>query len=161
MSFVATLEPVFAKLESTHLAHTIGESLTLTAWLSAVHMLGFTLVMGGALLADLRLLGVALRGRPAVDVAVPAGRVIAAGLGVSVVTGFLLFSPKGTSAADNVFFQLKMLLLAGAALFHFIVLRYAVRREGVGTLWLRSVGGVGLALWLGLALAACAFILLE
>lgn len=133
----------------------------LTASLSAVHMLGFTLVMGGALLANLRLLGVALRRVPPVEVAVPAGRVIAAGLTVSVVTGFLLFSPKATSAAENVFFQLKMLLLVGAALFHLIVLRHAVRREAIGTAWLRGIGGVGLVLWVGLAGAACAFILLE
>jgi hypothetical protein len=161
LSFVATFAPVFSRLESTHLAHTIGGSLMLTAGLSAVHMLGFTLVMSGALLADLRLLGIALRGRPALEVVIPAGRVIVAGLIVSLVTGVLLFSPKATSAAENVIFQLKMLLLVGAALFHFIALRQAVRREGPGTAWSRGVGGVGLALWLGLALAACAFILLE
>jgi hypothetical protein len=161
LSLVSTLEPVFARLESTHLAHTIGESLMLTAWLSAIHMLGFMLVMGGAFLADLRLLGVALRGRPAAEVAVPAGRVIIAGLVVSLVTGVLLLSPKGTSVLENGFFQLKMLFLVGAGLFHFVVLRQAVRREGVGTAWLRGAGAAGLALWLGLAFAACAFVLLE
>jgi hypothetical protein len=160
LSIVSLLHPVLSWLESTPLAHAVGESLMLTASLSAIHMLGFTLIMGGALLADLRLLGVVLHGRPPIEVAVPAGRAIGIGLILSLVTGLLLFSPKGAAVVENGFFQLKMLLLVAAGLFHYVALRGAVRR-GAGTVWLRAVGASGLSLWLGLAVAACAFILLE
>ena len=41
------MEAWFSWIESTPVGRAIAESLTLTASLSAVHLLGFTLVMGG------------------------------------------------------------------------------------------------------------------
>ena len=68
----------FAWLESTGVAVTVRDSLMLTAALSAVHIVGFTLTTGGALVANLNLLGVLFRGRPAAEVTRPATRGILA-----------------------------------------------------------------------------------
>ena len=155
------MSPLLAWVETTRIATTVKESLLLTAGLSAVHLLGFTLVTGGALVTNLRLLGVLFAERPVVDVSVPAGRGIAVGLALSVGTGLLLFAPRALAASANGTFQLKMLLLVAAAVFHATLLRRVARRVSARKPVLRMTGAVGVALWVGVALAGCAFILLE
>lgn len=148
-------------IQTTGPATTVKESLLLTGALSAVHLLGFTLVTGGALVSNLRLLGVLFSQRPIEEVTEPAARGIAVGLILSVTTGLLLFAPRAMAASANRTFQLKMLLLLGAATFHFTLHRKVARRLPAAAGLVRMTGGVGLVLWLGLALAGCAFILLE
>ena len=147
-------------LASTAFARTIAESQMLTAGLSAVHLLGFTLVMGSGLLSGLRCLGVLLRERPLSEVMSAASTGLVVGLGISVVTGFLLFVPRAPGAAANEFFRAKMLLLISVVAFHAMIQRRrASRIAGDGAIvW---VGALGLALNLALAMAASAFILLE
>jgi len=137
--------------QSSAVASAVGNSPTITAVISACHALGFTFVMGGALFSNLGKLGVLFPSRPARDMSVPGSRLIALGLAISLPTGVLLFGPRATVAAHNTFFELKMLLLLTAAAVQFGLLR----RES------RAIGAAGLALWLGLAASACAFILLE
>ena len=143
------MEAWFSWIESTPLGRAIAESLTLTATLSAVHLLGFTLVMGAALVGNFSLLGW-LRAPGAVnEVSRACNRAILIGLAVSVTTGALLFAARATAVSANGTFQLKMLLLLAAAAFHFTVAR-------------SRAGAVGsLTLWIALAVTACAFILLE
>lgn len=147
-------------VEMTPLALFIGESMWVIAGLSAVHLLGFTLVMGGALVLNLRFMGVLLAQSPVEQIARPASRGIATGLVISIVTGILLASWKATEVIGGGIFQVKMLLLVAAALLHFTWQRAQVK--GPRDVARLQVSGVlGLALWLGLALAGCAFILFE
>lgn len=150
----------FAWLEGTRMAITVRDSLMLTGALSAVHVVGFTLTTGGALVANLNLLGVLFPGRPPIEVTRPASRGIALGLTISALTGILLFAPRATVASVNGIFQVKMLLLAAAVLFHALVHQRVARVE-VSSSMRRGTGAIGLLLWTGLALAGCAFILLE
>jgi len=136
---------------------TIGESTSLTGFLSAVHLLGLTLLVGGALVSSLRMLGIILADRPMTDVTAWPGRGMIVGMVISVGSGLLLFAPRASAAAENSFFQVKMLLLSAAIAFHFAVYRGASRRTDDAKL----PGGVGLILWFGVAVAGCAFILLE
>ena len=137
--------------QNTALASTVGGSPTITAVLSALHALGFTFIMGGALFANLGRLGVLFPARPVRELTVPGSRLIALGLAISLPTGLMLFAPRALTAAHNSTFQLKMLLILAASAVQFGLLR----RDA------RAVGAVGLVLWLGLAAAACAFILFE
>jgi hypothetical protein len=155
------MEALLAWLQATSIAAAVRDSTPLTGTLSAVHLLGFTLVTGGAFVSNLRLLGIVLPERSVLDVSRPASRGIAVGLLVSIATGALLFAPRATVASANPIFQIKMLLLASAAAFHFAVHRTVARRPIATPVMLRAVGGVGFLLWAGLALAGCAFILLE
>ena len=152
---------LFEWLESTVLARTVAESLLTTAWLSAFHLIGFTLVMGGAWVANLRLLGVVLLGRAVREVAGPASRMIGLGLAVSIATGLLLFSGRSASTIMNGTFQLKMLLLIVAALFQLTLHARLARHLDPGKRALRAAGALGLSLWMGLAVTACVFILFE
>jgi len=145
------MDSALAWLQATTLAGTVRESIGLTSALSALHALGFTCIMGGALFANLGRLGVLFPSRPAHELVVPGSRLIALGLAINLPTGLLLFAPRATIAGHNTFFELKMLLLLTAAAVQFGLLR----RDS------RALGAAGLALWLGLASAAGAFILLE
>jgi hypothetical protein len=151
----------FEWLRVTDVALAVRDSLMLTAGLSAIHVLGFTLVTGGAFISNLRLLGILLPGHAVAVVARPAARGIAVGLLISGLTGFLLFAPRAPEAGVNPIFRFKMLMLASAAAFHFIVHRPVSTRSAVNALAQRLVGAVGLALWASVAVAGCAYILLE
>ena len=126
-----------------------------------MHLVGFTLTTGGALVANLSLLGVLFPGRPPIEVTRPASRGIALGLAISAVTGVLLFGPRATVASVNWIFQLKMALLVAAVLFHMTIHQRVARDNAVANSVRWATGAVGLLLWTGLAFAGCAFILLE
>jgi len=117
--------------------------------------------MGSALLVNLRLFDVLLPQRALIEVTRPASRVIALGLAISLSTGFPLFSARAMSAAENSTFQLKMLLLLAAVMFHFVIQGRVTRRPQSGVLALRMTAVSGLALWMGLAVTACWYILFE
>lgn len=145
---------------ATSLARTVAASAQITAWLSAVHVIGFAVVTGSALVANLRGLGVLFPASTLGGVQRPANRAILLGLAISVATGAPLFAARAAEVAANGTFQLKMLLLVAAVVIQFTPLRENVREPGSGPAT-RLVAGVRLVFWLGLALAAFAFILLE
>lgn len=148
-------------LQTSWLATTIGQSQVWLASLSAFHVIGFTLVMGAALMTNLHLTGLLLAERPASEVMRPATRMLLTGLAVSVVTGALMFLPRAASAAENPTFRTKLSLLVAASVLALVVQpRVTARATAPGALT-RLLGGVGVVLWLGVALAAFAFILLE
>jgi hypothetical protein len=147
-------------LERSAVATAIRDSTLLTAWLSAVHLLGVTLVGGGALLSGLRFAGGLFADQPFDHVVRPAGRAILFGLAISIVTGALLFSSRASAAVQNGFFQLKMLLLLAAVVCQALISRrVGVAAAGAGVT--RFIGVLGSALCFGVIVAGCAFILLE
>lgn len=150
----------FDWIGATSLAKTVANSAQITAWLSAVHVVGFAVVSGSALVANLRGLGVLFPASTLGDVLRPAKRAILVGLAISIATGAPLFAARAAEVAANGTFQLKMLLLAAAVVGQFTPLREKAREPGSERAT-RVVAGIRLLLWLGLALAACAFILLE
>jgi len=141
---------LFEWIESTALATTIAGSLALTASLSALHLLGFTVVMGSALVGNLKRLGLLLPQSSIADVLRPVNRAIVIGLAISITTGLPLFATRASEVSANGTFQLKMLLLLTAVACHFTVGPRA-----------RAGAMLSLAAWLALAGTACAFILLE
>jgi hypothetical protein len=151
---------LFVWLEGTRMAITVRDSLTLTGALSAFHLVGFTLTTGGALVANLNLLGLLFPDRPPLDVSRPATRGIAVGLAISALTGVLLFAPRATVASVNGIFQTKMLLLIAAVAFH-MLMHQRVAGRNVSASARRGTAAIGLLLWTALALAGCAYILLE
>lgn len=152
---------IFAWLESTAVASAVGGSLMLTASLSAIHILGFTLVLGSALVLNLRLLNVVLPQLSLIEVTRPVRRAIAWGLVVSITTGLLLFSTRATSAVQNSTFQLKMSLLLALVVFHFSIQKKITMQQQPSLFTLRMSAAFGLILWIGLALTACWYILFE
>ena len=156
---MTAVAPFLEWVQATGLAQTIGGSLLLTGFLSSVHLLGITLVAGGAFVSGLRLLGVMLPDRPLSSVTHAARRGIVLGLVVSVSSGLLLVAPRALGAFDNSFFQVKMLLLIVALVFHFSFYRAVALNRDESPL--RFAGILQITLWFGVVAAGCAFILLE
>jgi hypothetical protein len=147
--------------EATTIAGTVRDSLLLTGFLSALHLVGLTVVVGGVLVSSLRLLNVFLPDKPIPDITAAIHRGIGIGLLISVTTGIVLFLPRASAAAQNTFFQVKMALLVAAVGAH-IAVRRAVRGEpALTSRKVRLRGAAALILWIGVAAAGCAYILLE
>lgn len=155
------MSPILSWLETNRVAAAVSQSTMLIATLSAIHLLGLTVIVGGAFVSSLRLMGLVLPDRPLADVASTVTRGMMFGLALSVTTGLLMFAPRASRAVENSFFQTKMLLLLLAIVFHFSVVRGIVRRGSGRSSMLKLTGALALALWFGVAAAGCAYILLE
>lgn len=155
------MQQIFVWLESTGLARAVGESLWTTAWLSAFHLIGFTLVMSSGLIWNLSAARFLLSTVPTQSIARPARRFLIAGLTISLLTGFALFAPRASHTAPTAVFQLKMLFLVLATGCQLILNMTVLHEREISAVSLRVCGVVGLLLWLSLAVTACWFILFE
>lgn len=147
-------------LQTSSLADSISQSQMILATLSSVHLLGLTLVMSAMLVSNLRVLGAVFATVPLHDIQRPASRMLALGLSISVITGFLLFMPRAAAAVENQTFRMKLLLIAGGVAVHSLIVARS-RAAGSSGRVPRVLGMSALVLWVGAALAGCAFILLE
>ena len=119
----------------------------------SIHVLTLCLFAGTAAVIDLRLLGLTM---PNVRVSDVTERLIpwtAAGFGLMVLSGTLLFYAAPVSRYQNLFFRAKMVALAAAGLNAWLFHRTIYRRvaewdlDPVPPFKARLMGGVALALW--------------
>lgn len=155
------MQQFFVWIESTGLAHAVGESPSATAWLSAGHAIGFTLVMSAGLMWNFHASGVLLAEASQRSIARPAFRLLISGLTISLVTGVALFAPRASYTGPNGVFQLKLGLLVAAAIYQLAVNVSVLRRPAASVNFPRAGGMLGALLWLALAITACWFILFE
>jgi hypothetical protein len=115
-------------LESTALATAMRQWLWLYPIVEIVHILGFVLLVGAAILFDLRLLGLA-RHLSVTGLAGHHLRWARLALLLIVPSGLLMFAAHATEMAENPAFQMKLALIilagANAAIFHRGVFRSA------------------------------------
>jgi hypothetical protein len=154
-------QPMLEWVQTTRLASTISNSLTLTAVLSSIHLVGLTLVVGSVLFASLRLVGFIFDDRPVHEVTAAVSGMIMLGLAISVTSGLLLVAPRAAASVQNGFFQFKMASLVTAVVFHLGVYRRVLRGREVSQWRQRLTGAIGFGFWFAVAVAGCAFILLE
>jgi hypothetical protein len=141
-------------LETTALAAAMRHWLWLYPIVEIVHILGFVVLVGAAVMFDLRLLGVS-RALPASAMArhhLPWAR---AALLLVVPSGFLMFIAHATEFAQNPAFRLKLILLAAAGLNALLFHRGAFRQvsgweSGLAVPFAaRAAAVASLALWVG------------
>ena len=148
------LDPIFQRLYDTPMAVAIRESGTLFPWIESTHVLAITLVVGSILIVDLRLLGIASRGRAVSRLSEEVLPFTWTAFVIAAVTGALLFSSNAVKYTHNTFFLSKMCLLVLAGLnmlvFQFITSRgieawdESPRTPAVA----RLAGALSLGLWL-------------
>jgi hypothetical protein len=100
-------------LESSPVAVAMRQWLWLYPAVEVLHIAGIAALVGGAVMFDLRLLGVS-RGLPVAALAahlLPWARV---GLGMVAISGALMFTAHATEWAQNPAFRVKLLLIAAA-----------------------------------------------
>jgi hypothetical protein len=140
-------------LESSAVAVAMRQWQWLYPAVEIVHIAGIATLVGGALMFDLRLLGLS-RGLPVAALAahlLPWSRV---GLGLVAMSGVLMFTAHATEWAENPAFRVKMLLIVAAGLnawaFHRWPFRGVARwdREVVAPPRARLAAIASIALWL-------------
>jgi len=145
------LVDIFAALEATPISTEMAESSWLFPTVESVHVIAVTLVVGAILVVDLRLAGLASRGRSARQLADRILPITWAAFGLAVLSGVLLFLAKPVSYSQNPFFLFKLgaLALAGLnmAAFHFVVDRDRTAPEPPAAA--RYSGFASLAIWVG------------
>lgn len=138
--------PVGAFMQQSTYAFAVTEML---------HLLSLSILGGTILIVDLRLLGVGLRSQSAAALAQELKPYLIGSLTVSVLTGILLLSEEPMKCYYNEAFRLKMLFLALAVFFYFVIQERLFQREPGGTrsLFTKLAGVVSLLLWLSVGLA--------
>lgn len=146
-------------LASTRGSIALHESLWAYPLVESAHVLTLCLFVGLAVLLDLRLLGVTLRGAPVSEVA---GRLLpwmAAGFAVMIATGALLFYAIPVRSFQSIFFRVKVILLVLAGLNAWVFHARVYRRvadwdlDPVPPRGARLAGTLSLALWAGIVVA--------
>jgi hypothetical protein len=146
-------------LETTAIAAVIQESLYGFPILVGIHILGISLSAGTLLWADLRLLGVSLRGYRLTDVYRGLAPWFLTGFGVMIISGAVLFTAFATAAYGNVYFRIKMvaIVLAGvnALIFHRAADREGTRSvPATATPTIARISGLtSIALWAAVIVA--------
>ena len=144
-------------LETSRLAALMRESLWTYPIVEIVHIVGFVILVGAAVMFDLRLLGVS-RALPASLMArhhLPWAR---AALILVVPSGFLMFIAHATEFAENPAFRLKLLFLVLAGLNALVFHRGAFRSVGgwessAVPVTARAAAVASLLLWIGVIAA--------
>jgi hypothetical protein len=146
-------------LHDTSWATGIRESTLLFPVIETIHVLGLSLSVGTIAVIDLRLLGLGLRREPVSQVMAQIVPWSMCGFTVMFLSGLLLFASQAVKAYESVFFRIKLLLILLAGI-NALVFQLTVRRgmtkwdEGpVTPLAARLIGGLSLALWMGVIAA--------
>src|SRR5260221_6780449 len=155
-----SLGDFFSQIEHSSIAITIRDSTILTGGLSGLHLIGMTLLVVSALVSSVVLFGLSVNDQPTADVTRAARRASIVGFCLSITTGLLLVSFRLAMSTASRAFQIKMLTLVAAALFHFVVYNSAARGQR-SVVSPRIAGAIAFLLWFGVVLGGCAFILFE
>jgi len=110
------MSALLASLQGSSLAGAIRDSLLLFPLLESAHVLGLALVFGSIAVIDLRLLGLASRGRSFRRMASDILKWTWGAFAVTAVTGALMFVTNATVYFHNTPFRVKMVLLVLAGL---------------------------------------------
>ncbi len=126
------------------------------------HLLSLSVLGGAILIVNLRVLGVGLRSLSAASLAREFKPYLIGSLTVAVVSGILLLSEEPMKCYYHPAFLLKMLFLALAVLFYFVIQERMFRRSQSRAISLvaKSTGVLSLLLWLSVGLAGRAIGLL-
>jgi hypothetical protein len=124
-------------------------------WVESAHICGLCLLVGIALVLNMRLMGVMFKGSAVSKVANQLSPWIRIGLLVMLTTGPYLFSSDAGEYIQVPAFRVKMALLLIAILFHFLVIRPATDpgRDSQPLGWRKVAGGLSMSLWLSVVIA--------
>jgi hypothetical protein len=134
----------------------LGEAIKNSTWLfpgiEAVHLLALALLGGALLMLDLRLLGAGLTAQPPSAVERASRPWLVGAILTLIGTGLLIGTSEAVKLHDRKAFTVKMIALALALLFTFLIRNPQARRDVAG-FPAKAIGGLSICLWLTVALA--------
>jgi len=146
--------PLFNWINDTWLSKVINNSSWLFPAIEGVHILALALLFGTVIVLNLRLLGIALRQRPASLLARELEPWTLCSLILILVTGALLFISEPVKSFHSYPFRIKIVLLAAAIVFHYTVSRRIFSRdEGKANVFTKTAAVLGIALWVSVGFA--------
>jgi hypothetical protein len=140
-------------LGDTSLAGAVRENEMLFPWTESIHVLALTIVVGSIAIVDLRLLGVASRGRPVTKLMQDVLPITWVAFLGALISGLMMFISQATVYMDNFYFKAKMVLMMAAGVnvlvFHTVTARSAVQWDAEGTIPMgaKAAGAASLTLW--------------
>ena len=148
-----SLLPFFRWCDSTWLGETIRSSKFYFPIIETFHLLALTLLFGAVIVLNLRLCRIIMTHQPVQQVAFDLSPWALWSLVVILVSGILLFLSEAMKCYASTPFQVKMLFLFTALIFHFTVHWKITRGKREPGLFSGAVvGGVNVLLWLGVGL---------
>ena len=154
-----SLPAFFEWLENTGGSVAIRESILFYPLVETTHVLTLCLFLGMTATWDLRLVGLTFRKIPVSQVLDRLWPWAMAGFVVMVISGLLLFYSGPVRASQNIFFQVKMTMIALAGLnafvFHKTVYRWVAEwdNEAIIPMRARVAGFLSLVLWSGVVVS--------
>ena len=149
------LLPIFKWFDGSWLGLLIADSNWLFPAIEAVHIVALALLFGAILALNLRLLGLVFTHKPVPQLARELAAWIFCSLIIILSTGFLLFSSEAMKSYSSAPFQVKMVLLFAAIIFHYTVFNRVTKNEDAkaGAAFGKVAAVVSILLWLGVGVA--------
>jgi len=150
-----SLPAFFEWLEGTWARIAIRESILFYPLVETTHVLTLCLFLGMTATWDLRLVGLTMRKVPVSEIVNRLWPWAMAGFALMVISGLLLFLSGPVRASQNIFFQVKMVMLAlagvNAFVFHQTVFRWVEEWDMAPAVPRRAklAGASSLVLWAG------------
>jgi hypothetical protein len=138
-------------LESNSLIMAMDGSIYGSAIVEVTHYIGFFLLVGSIVIVDLRLLGV-VRGRPTVtQLGEQVFPTMWTGLGLSALTGFIMFAGSATQYYANSVFYLKLAMVLLGIVAGIVIQRNVPKWDRLSAIpaWAKLLAIVSMALWIG------------
>ncbi len=147
------LLPFFKWCDSSWLGETIRSSRLYFPIIETLHLLGLTILFGAVIVLNLRLCKIMMRHQPVQQVAEDLSPWAFWSLVVTVGSGIMLFLSEAMKCYASVPFQIKMVFLFAAIIFHFTIHRKVTRNDRDPSLIFGAlVGSINVFLWLGVGL---------
>jgi hypothetical protein len=148
------LLPIFKWFETSSIGNWIADSSWLFPAIEAVHIVALTLLFGAILMLNLRLFGLILTNKPVAQLAKHLAPWVLCSLVIILLSGLMLFSSEAMKSYSSVPFQVKMLFLFAAIIFHYTIhSRLTKAREGrIQPVWNKLAAILSIALWLGVGI---------
>src|SRR5262245_1696921 len=145
------LLPIFKWFDQSWLGVWVSDSKWLFPAIEAVHIVALTVLFGAILMLNLRLLRLILTDKPVAQLAKHLAPWVFCSLVIILASGVLLFSSEAMKSYASVPFQVKMLFLFAAIVFHYTIYgRLTKAQEGdIRPAWYRLAAVLSVALWLG------------
>jgi hypothetical protein len=148
------LLPVFRWFDKSAVAELINNTNWLFPAIEAVHIVALALLFGALLILNLRLFGLVLRTKPVPELARELAPWTLCSLIIILISGVLLFSSEAMKSYTSVPFQLKMMFLFAAIIFHYTAYRKLTQKDEsqVSAIWSKTAAMVSVLLWLGVGM---------
>src|SRR5262249_16666780 len=148
------LLPIFKWFDASWMGAVVRDSRWVFPAIEAVHIVALALLFGAILLLNLRLLGLTMTSKPVARLAQDLAPWVLCSLIIILATGVLLFASEALKAYASVPFQVKMLFLFAAMIFHYTIYRWVTKADEaqLSPFWSKLAAVTSILLWLGVGI---------